>query len=51
MNWFKFPKYIYKNIDKVNRNFFWNINYEDITTDKHKLHTIVEDINAVFIAN
>lgn len=24
MNWFKVPKYICKEIDKINKNFFWN---------------------------
>lgn len=26
MNWFKFLKYIIKEIDKVNRDFFWTNN-------------------------
>lgn len=28
MDWFKIPKRICKNIDKTNKNFFWNKNKE-----------------------
>lgn len=40
INWFKFPKYISKEIDKVNRDFFWS-NYADNSKyENHKLHTL-----------
>lgn len=63
MNWFKLPKYICKDIDGFNWDFFWKDN-----CDKHKLHTLACDkicslkcegglgirkteyINAVFLA-
>lgn len=43
MNWSKFDKYIYKDIGKVIKDFCWNNNCENITGDKHKLHTIAWD--------
>lgn len=43
MNWFKFPKYVCKGIDKINRYFFWNNNYDNTIAHKHKLHNLAWD--------
>lgn len=36
MNLFKFPKYIFKETDKINKDFFWKDNY-NTSNYKHKL--------------
>lgn len=36
MNWFKLPKYICKDFDKLNKDFFWNNNKAD-NQDNHDL--------------
>lgn len=43
MNWFKFPKYVPKEIGKVNRDFFWDNNTDHNNNDKHKLHNFAWD--------
>lgn len=42
MNWSRFPKWICKDIDSINRNLFWKDNCNSLTNNK-ELYTIAWD--------
>lgn len=42
MNWFRIPIYVCKNINNLNKNFFWNDNCNN-NSGHHTIHTISWD--------
>lgn len=43
MNWFKFPKSVCIDTNKISRDFFWNNNSDYVTSNSHKLYTLTWD--------
>lgn len=40
MNFFKFSKFVASEIDKINRDFIWDTNFDLSNENKYELHTL-----------